>query len=309
MTDKKKLIIDCDPGIDDSLALMMALASEEVDVKAITAVFGNADTDKTFENILKVLSVSRVRKMPPVGKGAQNSLSGKPYKPRFVHGVDGLGNTNLDRPKIDGKIEDAKNLIMRTLSQEKIDTIVTLGPLTNIARVLIEGPAVGKKIGQIVLMGGAVYTAGNATKDAEFNIYQDAEAAKVVINSKIPIKLVSLDATRKILYTKDIINKIKHRKDSDISNFIQQMFKFALDYHKKYRQRDGIYLPDVLAMCVVLDEELGSFKDLSVDVDIEKDIGKTFVNLKVKNEVKFLEEVDTHKAVKIFIDNINKLIG
>lgn len=309
MTDKKKLIIDCDPGIDDSLALMMALVSEEVDVKAITAVFGNADTDKTFENILKVLSVSRVRKIPPVGKGAQNSLSGNPYKPRFVHGVDGLGNTNLDRPKIDGKIEDAKNLIMRTLSQEKIDTVVTLGPLTNIARVLIEGSAVKEKIGQIVLMGGAVYTAGNATKDAEFNIYQDAEAAKVVINSKIPIKLVSLDATRKILYTKDIINKIKHKKDSDLSNFIQQMFKFALDYHKKYRQRDGIYLPDVLAMCVVLDEEIGSFKDLSLDVDIEKDIGKTFVNLKVKNEVKFLEEVDTNKAVKIFIDNINKLIG
>ena len=309
MTDKKKLIIDCDPGIDDSLALMMALASEEVDVRAITAVFGNADTDKTFENILKVLSLSRARKMPPIGKGAQNSLSGKPYKPRFVHGVDGLGNTNLDRPKIDGKIEDAKNLIMRTLSQEKIDTVVTLGPLTNIARVLIEGPAIKEKIGQIVLMGGAVYAAGNVTKDAEFNIYQDAEAAKVVINSKIPIKLVSLDATRKILYTKNTINKIKHRKDSDISNFIQQMFKFALDYHKKYRQRDGVYLPDVLAMCVVLDEEIGSFKDLSLDVDIEKDIGKTFVNLKVKNEVKFLEEVDTDKAVKIFIDSINKLIG
>jgi purine nucleosidase len=309
MLTKKKVIIDCDPGIDDALALMLALASEEIEIKAVTAVFGNADINQTYENILKIFSLCKVGKRPPIGKGAEVALDARPYKPRFVHGLDGLGNTNLKTVRIDKEPEEAKEVLKNQLKKEEIDTLIALGPLTNVARMLIEEPQVEEKIKQILVMGGAVYTSGNATKDAEFNIYQDPAAAKAVINSKIPIKLVSLDATRKILYTREILNKIKHKRDSELSDFIHQMLEFALDYHKKYRKRDGIYLPDVLAVESVLDEKIGKFKDLSLDVDIEKDVGRIFVNLEAENNVAFLEEVDTERAAELFIDRINKLVG
>lgn len=309
MTEKKKVIIDCDPGIDDSLALMLALSSQDIEIKAVTSVFGNVDADKTFENILKIFSVCPVKKMPIIGKGAKDSLSAESYKPRFVHGIDGLGNTNLEIPQINFKIEDACDVIRDVLVDNRIETLITLGPLTNIATVLIEEPVVKERIAEIVVMGGAVFTSGNATDEAEFNFYQDAEAAKVVLNSKIPIKLISLDASRQILYTKDILKKIKYKKDSRLSNFIHQMFEFALDYHKRYKQRDGVYLPDVVAMTIVLDEEVGQFKDLSLDVDIEKDRGKVFDNFEAANNIKFCEVVNKEKAVQMFIDGINKLIG
>jgi len=309
MSYRKKIVIDCDPGIDDALALMLALSKEDIDLKAVTAIFGNVDVDKAFENIMKVMSLCKIKDIPPIAKGADVSLSGAPYRPRFVHGVDGLGNTNLKVPEIDLKPEDATELIKRVFRKDEIDTLVTLGPLTNIAKVLVEEPAIKEDIRQIVLMGGVVYAKGNATDSAEFNIYQDAEAAKIVINSKIPIKLVSLDSTRKILYTKKVLERIKHKKGSQLSEFIHKMFNFALDYHRKYRKRDGIYLPDVLAMCIVLDENLGEFKDLSLDVDIENDIGKVFINLKAENNIEFLEDVDINKAIDIFMDGINKMIG
>jgi inosine-uridine nucleoside N-ribohydrolase len=307
MPQKKNLFVDCDPGIDDALAIMLALGSKQVELKGITAVFGNADIDNTYNNILKVLSLSKVKKLPLVGRGAENSLSGRLYKPRFVHGVDGLGNTDVRLPEITIKKQQATEVIKETFAGEDIDILLTLGPLTNIAKVLIEEPQVKKDIKQIILMGGAVFALGNATEDAEFNIYQDPEAAKVVLNSKIPIKIVSLDATRQILFTKKILKNIKY-SDSKLSSFVRQIIEFALAYHKKYRKRDGIYLPDVLAMCVILNENIGHFKDLSLDVDLENTPGKTFVNLKADNNIQFLEKVNTDETVKTFIEGINSFI-
>lgn len=309
MAEKRNIIIDCDPGIDDALALMLALNSESIDIKAVTAVFGNVDLDRSLDNILKVLSLCKVKNIPLIGKGAEFSLSAEPYKPRFVHGIDGLGNANLERPKIDFKVESAEDIIKCALKENEIDILVTLGPLTNIARLLIEEPMIKESIKEMVVMGGSVFTSGNATEEAEFNFYQDAEAAKVVLNSKIPIRLVSLDATRQILYTRQILKRIKDKKDSKLSSFIHQMFEFALDYYKKYVKRDGIYLPDVLAMCSILDDEVGYFKDLSLDVDIEKERGKVFDNLQAANNIKFCEKVNIEKAVDVFIEGINRLIG
>lgn len=306
---KKKIIIDCDPGIDDALALMLAINSEDIEIKSITSVFGNVDVNRSFENTLKVLSLCRLKEIPLLGKGADSSLNAEPYKPRFVHGIDGLGNTNLERPELSLKVEKAIDVIKDVLLKEEIDVVVTLGPLTNIAEVLINEPQVKERIKELVVMGGSVFTSGNASEDAEFNFYQDAEAAKVVLNSKLPMRLISLDATRQILYTKDILKRVRHKKESQLSDFIHRMLEFALNYYKKYKQREGVYLPDVLAMCAVLDEDIGQFKDLSLDVDIERSRGKVFDNLQAANNISFLKEVNKDKVLDIFTEGINNLIS
>ena len=308
MTKRTTVVIDTDPGIDDAVALMMAIASPDIDIKAVTAVFGNVDVDKAFDNIRRVFSVCGMKKMPLLGKGAANSLSAEPYKPRFVHGVDGLGNTDLELSGAVSRAESADEVIKRAVTKGEIDLFVALGPLTNIARILIEEPVIKDSIKEILIMGGSVFTAGNATNEAEFNFYQDPEAAKVVLNSKIPVKLVSLDLTRQILFTRDLLKRIRRKKDSPLSRFIHSMFDYALDYHKRYKERDGIYLPDVLAMCAVINGGVVSYKDLSLDVDIKKDKGRVFDNLEAGNTIKFCGEINKEMAVNMFVDGINGLI-
>ncbi|MDP8261177.1 MAG: nucleoside hydrolase [Candidatus Kappaea frigidicola] len=303
---QKKVIIDTDPGIDDALALMMAIASDYLDINVISAVFGNIDVDVALENIKRIFEVCKVKNMPVIAKGAEVSLSGQIYKPRLVHGVDGLGNVKFDVTH-NYKDVNANDALKKCLVGENIDLLITLGPLTNIATLLIEEPAVKDRIKEMVIMGGSVFTSGNATEEAEFNFYQDPEAAKVVLNSKIPIKLISLDATRQLLFKSEIFKKLDFN-DGELSVFIKNMLDFGLNYHKKYRNRDGIYLPDVLALCAVLDEDLFSYRDLSLDVDIDKERGKVFDNLDAANTIRFCDKVDVDGIINLFVNTINKLL-
>jgi inosine-uridine nucleoside N-ribohydrolase len=304
--DQRKVIIDTDPGIDDALAIMMAIASESLDIKVVSAVFGNIDVETALENIKRIFEVCNVKKLPVIAKGAEVSLSGQIYKPRLVHGVGGLGNVEVD---VTGTYKDVKahEALRKSLIDEEIDLLISLGPLTNIATLLIEEPAVRDRIKEMVVMGGSVFTSGNATEEAEFNFYQDPEAAKVVLNSKIPIRLVSLDATRQILFKSAIFKKLAFN-EGNLSLFIKNMLEFGLSYHKKYRNRDGLYLPDVLALCAVLDESAFSYRDLSLDVDINKERGKVFDNLDAANSIKFCDRVDEERVINLFIEKINSLL-
>ncbi len=305
---QKKVIIDTDPGIDDAFALMMAIASEILDIKVVSAVFGNIDVDVALENIRRIFEVCKVKKMPVIAKGAEVSLSGRVYKPRLVHGVGGLGNARFDLSSKSYKNVDAYDALKKSLAVDNIDLLITLGPLTNIATLLIEEPVAKDRIKEIIVMGGSVFTSGNATEEAEFNFFQDPEAAKVVINSKIPIRLISLDATRQILFKSEFFKKIRFN-DSQPSEFIKGMLDFGLNYYKKYRNRDGIYLPDVLALCAALDEDAFSYRDLSLDVDINKERGKVFENLDAFNTIKFCDKIDETRVVNLFTDKINKLLS
>lgn len=308
MADKKNIIIDCDPGIDDALSLLLAFSAGNINVKAVTSVFGNVDVDKATENIIRLYDLAGKRKCPRTGKGAAESLAGMGYKPRFVHGADGLGNTNLPLPDKKVEIEDGFELIRDVLAEGDVDEVVALGPLTNIASILVEEPVLKEKIKQITVMGGAVFTSGNATESAEFNFYQDPEAAKVVLNAKVPIKLISLDATRKILYSRQTLAKIKKSKSSKLAELVNGMIEFSLDYYKKYLKRDGLYLPDVLAMCAVIDEQIGEYKNISLDVDIEKERGKVFDNLDAANTILYLEEIDKNRVMDMLINGLNSYI-
>ena len=304
---QKKVIIDTDPGIDDALALMMAIASESLDIRVVSAVFGNVNVEVALENIRRIFEVCKVQKKPAIVKGAKVSLSGQIYKPRLVHGVGGLGNAQYDISSNNYKDLNASDVLKKCLIDDDIDLLITLGPLTNIATLLIEEPAVKDRIREIVIMGGSVFTSGNATEESEFNFYQDPEAAKVVLKSKIPIRLISLDVTRQLLFKAEVFKKISFN-NGELSVFIKGMLDFGLNYHKKYRNRDGLYLPDVLALCAVINEDLFSYRDLSLDVDINKERGKVFDNLDAGNTIKFCDKVNEDKVINLFVDTMNKLL-
>ena len=192
MRKKRDIIIDTDPGVDDAMALMLAVRSGYFNIHAITTVGGNTSIENTTRNaryILELLNAEHI----PVYSGASKPLVGKLHTAEFVHGTYGLGGL---KPENDPKLSsDAVAQMIRLIKTHPSPmTVVTLGPLTNLAMALIQAPEIVDNIEEVVIMGGAIEEAGNMTRAAEFNIYVDPEAADVVLRSSIRKTLVPLDA-------------------------------------------------------------------------------------------------------------------
>ena len=207
----KKIILDCDPGHDDAVAIMLAVASDEIDLLGITCVGGNATLENTKLNTLKICSLLN-RKDIPIYSGASNPLVYDLVTAEHVHGKSGLDNDG-EEIKVDEDhfIQElnAVDYIINTCktSEEKIYLCPT-GPLTNIALSLKKDPSIKENIKEIVFMGGAALSLGNITPAAEFNIYVDPHAANIVLKSGIPITMMGLDVTHKVNVDDRIINKI-----------------------------------------------------------------------------------------------------
>src|SRR3972149_11628079 len=202
----KKVLIDCDVGVDDALALILAVHSPELEVKAVTGVNGNVPLEQVFENIQKVLSLICPKNKPLIAKGADQPLRGKPRYAHSVHGQDGLGGAKIDRKE--GKewwqfyAGPADELITKIARQHPDEmTLIAIGPLTNLSLAIQKDPEGMRKLKEIVIMGGAVRTRGNMTPYAEFNIFSDPLAAKAVFESGLPITLVPLDVTHQVFFT------------------------------------------------------------------------------------------------------------
>ena len=198
----QKIILDMDPGIDDALAIILALRSPELQVEAITTVSGNVHVDQASKNALKIVeNIPDLKKKPEVAKGLSKPLFGELTTAESVHGKDGLGDSNLPEPKQPLSNKHAVDLIIEKVQSSKEGelTIVTTGPLSNIAFALLKEPKIAENVRQLVMMGGAFgvtkYGFGNITPVAEFNIYSDPEAAKIVLKSGLHITAVGLDIT------------------------------------------------------------------------------------------------------------------
>lgn len=192
-----KVVLDMDPGVDDALALMMAMNSPELEVVGITTVSGNVHVEKTSVNVLKILEALGFEHVP-VYRGAANPLVRNLETAEWVHGVDGLGDSGLPQPKRK-PLPGAVNYLVETLMNEPGLTLVATGPLTNIALAFMIEPELPRRIGKMVVMGGAFnltpHSYGNATPVSEFNIYVDPEAADVVVRSGVKPLFVGLDVT------------------------------------------------------------------------------------------------------------------
>ncbi|SVE40212.1 uncharacterized protein METZ01_LOCUS493066, partial [marine metagenome] len=226
----RKIIIDTDPGIDDSMAIFYALNSPEIELLGLTTIFGNASTEICTINALRLLEIAG-RSDIPVYKGAEKPISSERRgSPGFVHGLDGQGNSNLPPPKISVQNETALEFLHKTIRDNPGEvTLVPIGPLTNIAELLIHDGSIDQDIKEIILMGGNAISEGNATPTAEANIINDPEAADIVFSANCEISMVGLDVTNKVFMSKEEIN-ILCQFDDPRSEHLKKIIPFYYDF-------------------------------------------------------------------------------
>ncbi|MFC7394911.1 nucleoside hydrolase [Scopulibacillus cellulosilyticus] len=305
----KKVILDVDTGIDDALAILLAVKSGQFDILGITTTSGNISLDKATTNTGKVLKLLGKENGIRVIKGANQPLLRKPFFEERVHGEDGLGGALKDMEVDISDTENACDFIIEQAEKYKGElSIILTAPLTNMALAIRKQPKITSWVKELVIMGGAVKSPGNTTPLAEFNIYIDPEAAKIVFHSGIPITLVGLDVTRKALLTDEHISQLE---GSDIGAFVKDCTKHYID---RYHEVNGIRacaLHDPLAVAVALDRKIVATEKLYVDVETKSTLcdGQTVCDFKgVYNKEPNIEvclEVNSDKFIEMFVQILN----
>jgi len=274
------VIVDTDGGVDDALALIMALNSPQLDLKAVTVVAGNINVDQAANNVLRVVSIVEPDTLPIVAKGCEKPLKKPPFNAAGIHGADGLGE--LDRVKeadgtprypkltIEPSKENAIDLLLKA-AQEYGDslTIIALGPLTNLATAIQKDSATLKKVRRIIIMGGAVTVPGNITAAAEFNFFVDPDAAQVVMEAGIPLTLVGLDVAMKAPLPRQVVEDNLQRRPSKVTQFIADCTEIYMAFYRDNEGFYGCYLHDPLAMAVAIDPSLVKAESLYMMVETQ----------------------------------------
>ena len=271
----KKIIIDCDAGIDDALALILAYHSPELAVEAITGVNGNVPVDVVFENILKSLSLVQPRQRPFIARGADGPLRGKPVYAHSFHGEDGLGGATILREELKEDWTNfrgpADELILEMSRQHpKEVTLIATGPLTNVALGFQRDPEGMRRLKEVVIMGGAVRTKGNITPFAEFNFFVDPTAAQIVLESGLPITLVPLDVTHQVFLTPRIIEEKVKSIDTPFSTFVIQATGYQSMSRRFGPRADVFHLHDPLAVGVTIHSDLVRIERLGLRVETQE---------------------------------------
>ena len=304
----KKIILDCDPGHDDMLAIILALSSNDLDVLGITTVAGNQTGEKTYVNALRVLNLIG-RTDVKVSRGFDKPILRELVTAPQIHGVSGLDGANLPEPKGNETHKHAVDFIIETVmsSPEKVYLVPT-GPLTNVAVSLIKEPRLKDHIEKIVLMGGAFHDS-NFTPGAEFNIYVDPEAAKLVFESGIPIVMVGLDVTNRALLTFEDIDYIESL-GGKVSSVIAPLLRFFGKANNEFFGFDGAPIHDALAVSYLIDPTVLILKHLHVDIETKGEFtsGQTVVdyyNVTKKEPNAYVAlDLDLPKFKKLIIDAI-----
>ncbi len=269
----KKIIIDTDPGQDDAVAILLALASpDEIDVLGITAVAGNVPLDLTQKNA-RIICELAGRTDVPVFSGCDCPIGRTLVTAEHVHGKTGLDGPVLPDPQMPLQDLHAVDFIIQTLREHPSGTITLcpLGPLTNIATALTKAPDIAKKIAAIVLMGGAYFEVGNITPTAEFNIYVDPEAADIVFRSGIDITVMPLDVTHKALVTKSR-NDAFRALGTQVGNAVAEMTDFFERFDKEKYGSAGAPLHDPCVTAYLIQPELFSGRYINVEIETRSEL-------------------------------------
>ena len=301
----KKIIIDCDTGIDDALALLLALQYPEWNILGITAVSGNVPLEQTAPNCIRICTLAG--KKIPVYAGSAKPLYCEQRTAERVHGRDGLGGVKLPLG-YDIEKETALSYLTGTVRQNPGEIeIIALGPLTNIALAILTDPYFSEKIGHLTIMGGAIH-GGNATASAEFNIYADPEAAKIVFNAGIPMTMIGLDVTNRALLGFNTVDEWKCSENRAIRTAGELLFSFH--HFLDGIGASGYALHDPLTIAYVMDPTLVTTQDLYIDVETRNSLanGKTVADeLYVtgnKPNVSAGIDLDNEKFLKLFVSAI-----
>ena len=314
----RKIIIDTDPGIDDTMAIYLALNSNLLDVIGITTVYGNTSNTQGTENALRILEIAK-REDIPVHTGASKPLKTEYLgKGEIVHGKDGQGNSNLRFPQ-----KKVSNLTAIEFLKNKINeypgevTLVPIGPLTNIAQLLIENPTIDQKISEIVLMGGNALSQGNASPAAEANIRNDPEAANVVFNSNTLITMVGLDVTNEVFMDNSTINEIT-TSGSKETDHLKIILPHYVDFLSKFYNKKGMPIHDSSAIAYLINKNL--FKTINYPIVVETEgisRGKTWMGTSKTEDVNdpwsnrvnvnICIEVDSEKVIELIRKTLTNL--
>ena len=307
---KRKIIIDCDPGIDDSLAIMLALTSPEIEVLGITIVCGNSPVEMGFENAKKILKQMN-RLDVPVYMGEPRPLKRDYVNALDTHGADGLGESFL--PEVPGYQQEigAVDFLSKALIKEKV-SVIALGPMTNLARLIQKAPAAFDQIEELVSMGGSFKSHGNCSPVAEYNYWCNPDAAALVYdtlhqNGKM-IHMIGLDVTRKIVLTPTLLEYIC-RLNKETGEFIRKITKFYFDFHWEWEHIIGCVINDPLAVAYFLDPDICQGFDSYVQIETEGiSLGQSVVDsmdfYRKTPNTKVLTEVDVYAFFQLFLSRI-----
>jgi inosine-uridine nucleoside N-ribohydrolase len=279
----KRVIIDTDPGTDDAMAIILALNSPELKVEALTVVPGNVDARQGLENALKIVSLAG-RCDVTVAGGAQHPLNQKLFTAQFWHGKNGLANVELPASKCKADRRFGPDLIIEMVHKYPHEiTLIPVGPLTNIALAVSKDPSIVGLVKDIVIMGGSI-TGGNVNGAVEANIFNDPEAAQIVFTAGWSVTMVGSDVGERTLITRKYLGELQasHGPQSD---FVANIADFYLTRAEKSGY-SGAAMYDPLAVGIVLDQTLGTLKEMHVDVETRGEFtrGETVANRMGSNE-------------------------
>ena len=308
----KRILIDTDPGIDDSLAILLALASPELSLEGLSVVHGNCSLEQATINGLSVLELARASHIP-VAKGCELPLVQPSLLAPETHGNTGLGYAKLPEPQSRPVRQHGSDfLIERIMSNPGEITLVAIGPLTNVALAIRQEPRIVKALKELIIMGGAIRHEGNTTALAEFNTYVDPHAAHIVCHAGIPTTLVPLDVSYQCILTKLDVDRLL-QIDSPLMRFIADATRFYMEFHDQYQGIEGCVINDPLALALTFAPELCTYQELYVDVDISSSVslGKTFADFynysKKPANMQVALSVRARAFIELFLERMEKL--
>ena len=311
---RRKIIIDTDPGQDDAAAIMLAFGSpDELDVLGLCAVAGNVPLSFTSRN-LRIVCELCGRPDAKVYEGALKPLDRPQVTAEHVHGKTGMDGAELPEPTMQPQPENAVDFIIDTLRREPVGTVTlcTLGPLTNIATALTRAPDIAGRVQELVMMGGGFFEGGNITPAAEFNIFVDPDAAKIVFASGIPIVMMPLDVTHQLLTTKARVSKVAALGTRPAQVLVEWLAFFERFDIEKYGS-DGGPLHDPSVIAYLLKPELFSGRDCNVEIETRSEltVGMTVVDWwRVsgrKPNAKVMRDVDADGFFDLLAERVGRL--
>lgn len=310
----QKIIIDTDPGQDDAVAILLALASpDEIEVLGVTAVAGNVPLSLTERNARIVCELAG-RPDIAVYAGCDHPLKRKLVTAEHVHGKTGLDGPKLPEPKIKLQEKHGVDFIIDTIMQEPGNSVslCPLGPLTNIASAILKQPKIVSRIKQIVLMGGAYFEVGNITPTAEFNIFVDPDAAKIVFEAGIDMVAMPLDVTHKALVTRER-NEAFRQLQSPVGIAVAEMTDFFERFDKEKYGSSGAPLHDPCVTAYLINPKIFSGKKINVEIETESELtlGMTVADwwgvTDRKANTFFVSDLDSEKFFNLLTERLGRL--
>lgn len=314
----QKIILDLDTGIDDALAILYALGEKNTELLGITTTFGNVSLQMATENTLSILEMAKHPQIP-VYPGAEHALLDSAFVRREIteriHGIDGLGDSNIQKAKQTVQAQNAVDFLIEAAEQHGDELIlITTGPLTNLAQAIKKDKTALKKLNRIVMMGGALTVPGNTSPFAEANIVEDPEAAKIVFESGLPLEVVGLDVTMRTVLTEEEaadIEAFATEESQKVANMIRHYFAC---YQEILPDVVGCALHDPLAVGVALYPELVEQLPLQLTVDTSgpergRTIGDMSQLMTKEPTTKTCIQVNEKKFLKLFMDAMKNILS